>query len=214
MARKKIEEPMEQVEAQAMAVQPDKKQRKPRETKSPKSAVMKAQEPVKEGKIGRADVQRALDILRRYKDGKAMLESRAVENEQWWKLRHWSTMSSESKDSRFESAWLFNMLLNKHADAMDNYPEAVILPREEKDMEAAWELSEIVPVVMDMNGMEEVYDKAWWSKLKNGTGIYGVFWNSRKENGLGDIEVREIDVLNVYWEPGVEDIQNSPNFCS
>jgi hypothetical protein len=165
-------------------------------------------------KVTQDDVRRAMDLLRKYKAGKAQLETRAVQNEQWWKLRHWSTMDDKTNESRFESAWLFNMLLNKHADAMDNYPQPVILPRERRDEEEAQKLSKILPVVMDLNGMEDVYDAAWWSKLKNGTGIYGVFWNPRKENGLGDVEVREVDILNVFWEPGVEDIQRSPNlFC-
>ena len=39
------------------------------------------------------------------------------------------------------SAWLFNAILNKHADAMDNYPEPVVLPRERSDEESAKVLS-------------------------------------------------------------------------
>lgn len=164
-------------------------------------------------KIGTKEIRKAMETLKKYKDGKALLEQRAIENDQWWKMRHWGVIDPKrGKDTRFESAWLFNMLLNKHADAMDNFPEPVILPRERQDKEDAQLLSEIVPVVMEVNGIEEVYDTAWWSKLKNGTGIYGVFWNSRKENGLGDIEIREVDILNVFWEPGVEDIQRSGNF--
>lgn len=31
------------------------------------------------------------------------------------------------------SAWLFNAIVSKHADAMDSFPEAVILPRSEAD---------------------------------------------------------------------------------
>ncbi len=46
------------------------------------------------------------------------------------------------------SAWLFNAILNKHADAMDNYPEPVVLPRERSDEESAKTLSSILPVVL------------------------------------------------------------------
>lgn len=44
-----------------------------------------------------------------------------------------------------------------------------------------------------------------------GTAVYGVFWDSRKDNGLGDIEIRNIDLLNLFWEPGITDIQKSRN---
>jgi len=197
----------------------NKKKKAPTTGQEPKPKAARAkmpeiEQPRQGQKIGVEDVRRAMTLLKKYKDGKALLENRAVENDQWWRLRHWSVMDTKKNDSRFESAWLFNMLLNKHADAMDNYPEPVILPREARDKEDAQELSEVVPVVLENCGMEEVYDAAWWAKLKNGTGIYGVFWNPRKENGLGDIEIRQVDILNIYWEPGIMDIQMSPNlFC-
>ena len=41
-----------------------------------------------------------------------------------------------------------------------------------------------------------------------------MFWNNEKLNGLGDIEIKKVDLLNLFWEPGITDIQKSPNlFC-
>ena len=65
-----------------------------------------------------------------------MLETRVVEDELWWELRHWEVMrrdrarTGKDTDVRPEptSAWLFNSITNKHADAMDNFPEPVVLP--------------------------------------------------------------------------------------
>jgi hypothetical protein len=45
--------------------------------------------------------------------------------------------------------------------------------------------------------------------MQEGTGAYGVFWDKDKLNGLGDIAIRKINVLNLFWEPGVTDIQDS-----
>ena len=45
--------------------------------------------------IGREQVQKAQQILNKYKEGKANLEQRIVENEQWFKLRHWECMRTE-----------------------------------------------------------------------------------------------------------------------
>lgn len=166
-------------------------------------------------KIGEEEVAKATETLNRYKQGKSNLESRIVENEEWWKLRHWEQMrKTTNTDVLPTSAWLFNCLANKHADAMDNYPEINCLPREEGDKEEAEKLKDILPVVFEQNDFEETYSDVWWYKLKQGCGVYGVFWNNEKLNGLGDIEIKKVDLLNLFWEPGITDIQKSPNlFC-
>ena len=162
--------------------------------------------------IGREQVQKATNILMKYKEGKANLERKIVENEQWYKLRHWECLQSkEHRQVQPSSGWLFNCIANKHADAMDNFPSPNILPREEGDKAEAEMLSSIVPVVLEENDFEEVYDRVWNYKLKTGTGVYGVFWDSSKMNGLGDIAIRKIDILNLFWESGITDIQKSRN---
>lgn len=164
--------------------------------------------------IRQEDVEKAASILQEYKSGKANLESRVVEDELWWELRHWEAIRKKKKDAdqpEPTSAWLFNAVINKHADAMDNYPEPVILPRESSDEESAKTLSEVLPVVLEYNDFQDTYSDNWWEKLKHGTGVYGIFWNSEKENGLGDIDIRPIDLLKIFWEPGITDIQKSRN---
>ena len=162
--------------------------------------------------IGREQIQAAQQTLQRYKEGKANLERRIVENEQWFKLRHWECMrKSETKQVEPSSGWLFNSIANKHADAMDNFPSPNVLPREEGDKAEAEMLSSILPVILEQNDFEETYDNVWDYKLKAGTGIYGVFWDKDKMNGLGDITVRKVDIINLFWESGITDIQRSRN---
>ena len=123
-------------------------------------------------------------------------------------------MRDKKADVQPTSAWLFNALANKHADAMDNFPAPNILPREEGDQGEAEMLSAIVPVVLEQNEFEEVYSEEQDYKLKSGTGVYGVFWDQSKLNGLGDISIRKVDLINLFWEPGITDIQKSRNvFC-
>ena len=162
--------------------------------------------------IGREEIQKAQLTLNKYKEGKANLERRIVENEQWYKLRHWECMRKE-KDNQVEpsSGWLFNAIANKHADAMDNFPSPNVLPREEGDKAEAEMLSSIIPVILEQNDFEETYDNVWDYKLKAGTGIYGVFWDKSKLNGLGDISVKKVDIINLFWESGITDIQMSRN---
>ncbi len=168
--------------------------------------------------IGENEIAGAIETLQRYKNGKANLENRIVENELWWRLRHWETvrkglLNREKPGAAPEptSAWLFNAIINKHADAMDNYPEPVVLPREQSDEQSAKTLSEVLPVVLENNDFEQTYSDNWTEKLKHGTAAYGVFWNADKENGLGDVDVRAIDLLKLFWEPGIDDIQQSRN---
>ena len=162
------------------------------------------------GKIGKDEVADAVSILKKYKEAKSSLEKRIVDNEQWFKMRHWEQLSGASGNEN-ASAWLFNSIANKHADAMDNFPEVTCLPREASDEAAANVLSQILPVIFERNGFEKVYSDAWWYKLKAGTAVYGAFWNPMKNNGLGDIEIKQVDVLNLFWEPGIKDIQKSKN---
>lgn len=193
---------------------------------SPEMAAMLLTRPEDAPMITDKDVERGIDLLTKYKDGKSNLESRIVNDELWWELRHWEGIG-QSKTKRVDrsgkevkatppqpkptSAWLFNTIQNKHADAMDNYPEPVVLPREKSDEQSAKTLSQILPVVQEYNHFEQVYSDNWWEKLKHGTAAYGVFWDSQKDNGLGDIEIRDIDLLNLFWEPGITDIQKSRN---
>ncbi len=170
------------------------------------------------GVIGPEEVRQAAQVLQKYKEGKANLEQRIIGNEQWYKLLHWGQLRQEGKVGPGEceptSAWLFNSIANKHADAMDSYPKPNVLPREEGDREDAKMLSSVLPVILERNGFEQTYSDVWWYKLKSGTGVYGVFWNPRLENGLGDIDIRKLDLLNLFWEPGISDIQQSRNLFS
>ena len=163
--------------------------------------------------IGENEVRKGMEILRRYKKGKQNLEDKITRNEKWWKMRHWDLMESEYNidDPKPASGWLFNVIISKHADYMDSFPASDILPREEGDIEEAQRLSSIIPVVMRQNGYKEVFSDEVWYKLKHGTGVFGVFWDNNKLNGLGDVAIKSMDLLSIFWEPGITDIQDSEN---
>ena len=164
--------------------------------------------------IGKEQVQKARVTLQKYKEGKANLEQKIIESEQWYKLRNWECMRKAKKSDQVEpvSGWLFNSIANKHADAMDNFPCPNILPREEGDKPEAEMLTSIIPVILEQNDFEETYDVEVDDKLKSGTGIYGIFWDGSKLNGLGDISIEQQDILSLFWQPGITDIQDSRNF--
>lgn len=164
--------------------------------------------------VGKEQLKKFTKILREYKAGKSRTEARIIAAEQWWKLRNTAEEQKKTEigaDGGFtsSSAWLHNVITSKHADAIEAYPEPNILPREEGDKAEAKMLSSIVPCILEQNDFEEVYNDAMWSKMKFGTAAYKVVWDKNIAGGLGDIRVDKINLLNVYWEPGIEDIQKS-----
>lgn len=171
--------------------------------------------------IDKKAIDEATQTLKDYKAGKANFEQRITEEERWWKLRHWDVIrgkhAAETQQNPEEqrpeptSAWMFNSIANKHADMMDNFPEPNVLPREAADEQDAKTLSSVLPVIFERNEYEQTYSRAAWYKLKHGVAAKGVFWNKELENGLGDIDIRFIDMLNIFWQPGVTDIQDSRN---
>jgi len=155
-------------------------------------------------------------LLMEYKKGKASVDRRIINAQDWWKMRNWEQIQNErgtrgATHVKSATAWLWCCIVGKHAEAMDAFPEPVVLPRMEEDKAEAQMLSDILPVVLSMNGFEEEYSKAQWQKFQEGTGTYHVGWDKTKLGGMGDISVRNVNLLNLFWEPGVEDIEESQN---
>ncbi len=160
-------------------------------------------------RLSAKDIEAAAERLRQYKTGKQRLDNRLYREKLWWRDRY-------GKDGRAgkgasTSAWLFNSISHKHADLCDNYPVCRVLPREPGDETEAAMLSDVLPVIMKNCRFDRTYSDNAWSKLKHGMAAYGIFWDPRLENGLGDISIRRVDVMNLFWAPDVSDIQESPH---
>jgi hypothetical protein len=166
--------------------------------------------------IGTEQVRKFTEILQKYKSGKTHTEQRVIAAENWWKLRNTAEEEKETnigKDGSFvsKSGWLHNVITSKHSDAMAAYPEPAIMPREASDKAEATMLSAIVPCVMEQTGFEATYSDVAWQKMRGGTGVYKVIWDAHK-NGIGDIAIESVSILNLFWEPGIKDIQKSRYF--
>ena len=157
-------------------------------------------------------ISEARETMLKYKAAKAPMDTRIVTNEAWWQLRHLDRITRDlRKETDTPSAWLFNSIANKHADFLDNAPSCSVLPREASDRQTAEKLSSVVPVILEQNDFEQVYSDACDYKLKNGMCCYRVGWDTEMENGLGNVSVDKVDILNLFWEPGITDIQKSRN---
>ena len=167
--------------------------------------------------IGPNEIKKFMKVLQNYKSGKSATDRRIIASEQWWKLRNTEEEQKETeigKDGGFtsKSGWLHNVIVSKHADAMESFPQPVILPREEADVQEAELLSDVIPCILEHNNFEKTYSDAMWQKMKTGTGAYKVVWDKNMLNGLGDIRVENVNLLNLYWQPGITNIQHSRYF--
>jgi hypothetical protein len=156
----------------------------------------------------------ATQTLLKYKGNRASLEQRVIEAERYYRLHNWWSKQTTNKKYgvKSNSGWLFASCNNKHADAMDNIPEANVLPREMADENTAKLLSEVLPCVLELNDYEEIYDTGWWDKLIKGTAVYAATWDAEENNGLGEISIKRVDVLSCFWDTNCSDIQDSKNF--
>lgn len=168
---------------------------------------------IQEPPVGKQRLLEFDKLLIKYKAGKARLERRVIASEEWWRLRNEREEQAEGviegEGFRARTGWLHNVIVSKHADAMENYPEPIILPREPGDRQQAQTLSKVLPCILEQNRFEKTYDVAMWQKLKTGTAVYQVIWDADKLNGMGDITIRRVDLLKIFWEPGIDDIQSS-----
>jgi hypothetical protein len=172
--------------------------------------------------IGAEEVRRARQTMKDYFNAKRLFDIRYRENFDMYNLLY-----NERAEMRFVKdgdgvlhrdliqtkmgAQTLNVILNKHADAMDNYPQPVFLPRSRDDEETAQMLNSIVPCILERNKYEKTYSDAWTDKLVGGADGIAVLWDPQKDNGLGDIAISRMNLLCVAWAPFVEDIQESPH---
>jgi len=162
-------------------------------------------------KIGPKEIRKASETLRKYKEGKTRLEQKIIANEEFWKLRQWNYMNDGKDDFKPATAWLWACIQSRYSDVMDSYPTCNFQPRQEDDKIEAKKLSSIVPVILEQNRYEDVYSDIAWYTLKHGGSAQGIFWDGSKHNGLGDISIKKIDLINLFWEAGITDIQESAN---
>ena len=172
--------------------------------------------------IGVEEIRRAGEILEAYRQGKAALDKRIKDEEiiflmEQYKEQDAQAVAKAAADKKLAplptpvGGWLTSSVINKQADMMDNMPTVACFPREQDDEPEAEALTSILPVVLDRAHFRETYSLNAWYGLKHGIAAFGAFWNPTRERGIGDISITKIDVLNLFWDMTVTDIQESRN---
>lgn len=159
-------------------------------------------------------LMKAQTDLMMYRSGKASVERRVIAAQQWWKLRNAEMQAIERgikgpQEIQSATLWLWSAIVAAHADLMNNYPEPLFLPREQSDEEEAQKLTKVVPVILKNNKFKRTYSKLLWQFATEGTLVSGTFWDKTLENGLGDVSIKKVNILNLFWEPGINELEES-----
>lgn len=172
--------------------------------------------------IGEEEIRRASEILEAYRQGKAPLDQRIKEEEIIFLMEQYKARDAELAARAVAKkqikplptvvgGWLTSSIINKQADMMDNPPTVSCFPREKDDEEEASNLTSILPTVLDRAHFRKTYSLNVLYGLKHGVAAFGAFLDPRKSHGIGDISITKIDVLNLFWDMSVTDIQESRN---
>lgn len=173
--------------------------------------------------IGKDQITKALQTLRRYMSSKKAYDTRYKANFDTYNLMYTENADRETfqdddgrnhyklVDENKIGAQTLNVVLNKHADEMDNMPEPFLLPRAADDEDAANTLNSVIPCILDRNNFDDIYSKEKTDKIVGGAGVYSVTWDSDRMGGLGDVLIDREDILRLFWAPHIENIQDSPH---
>ncbi len=128
----------------------------------------------------------------------------------WYAQVQTELQGKEEKNKAFDvpnshSGHIFNAIQYKHADMMDNFPCANVLPREASDEGGAHLLTEILPFVFERCSFRKTYSLNLYNKIISGTAGYGVFW----DDALGDVSIKDVDLLNFLWQPDAVSLSDS-----
>lgn len=189
----------------------------------PKSTEQAEKENESSGKpIGLDEIHEAMQTFRKYQNSKKQYDERFKQAFKEYNLLYTEATAPQIKTDdkgrsrkvlvpKRKGAQALNVIMNKHADSMDNYPEIICLPRAKDDEQAAKTLNSVIPCIHKRNGFIRTYSDEQLDKFVGGCGCYAVLWDKTAENGLGDIAISRVDILNLFWEPHIENIQDSAN---
>lgn len=129
-------------------------------------------------------------------------------NENFWQAQHWKGIKKqETGEPQPVTPVIFSTLENMLADIMDNYPSPVILGEEKNDENTAQKLAKYLAYVLKRRGYKKIYRDKCREMLKKGMSIQEVFWDTSIYGGLGDVNIKNVDIDNFLWDDSVCDLQ-------
>lgn len=129
-------------------------------------------------------------------------------NESFWQAQHWKGIKKqETGEPQPVTPVIFSTLENMLADIMDNYPSPTVLGEEKGDEEIAKKLGKYLEYILKRRGYKRVYRDKCREMLKKGMSIQEVYWDSELYGGLGDVNIKNVEIDSFLWDDSVADLQ-------
>lgn len=144
---------------------------------------------------------------------KSELHKKWRKYEKFYKNDHWSDVKIDPNRVKPTINYIFTTVESLMPYLTTNVPDPIILPTNPEDEQVARDLTKIVKIILEKNGIEKYLQIGERERLKFGTCIWKVFFDPSKHNGLGDIAFEIVDPVNFFIDPNeVNDLQNA-DFC-
>ncbi len=157
------------------------------------------------GSVSKDLIDEACRCFRDYAGDKEKTVKRIKDDERLYRSWYEKDAHSLKKDFQSSTSFIFSSIENACATSSENFPSANILERSPDGTAVADTLSMILPVVLDNGGFRKTYKNNMRNKLKYGTAVYSVTYNE----GTGNIDIRSVDILDVFVDYNISDIQDS-----
>lgn len=144
---------------------------------------------------------------------KSELHKKWRKYEKFYKNDQWSDAKIDPNRVKPTINYIFTTVESLMPYLTTNVPDPIILPTNPEDEQVARDLTKIVKIILEKNGIEKYLQIGERERLKFGTCIWKVFFDPSKHNGLGDIAFEIVDPVNFFIDPNeVNDLQNA-DFC-
>lgn len=147
---------------------------------------------------------KALRAYDRYTADRSEVIARVIDNEKYYRGFYRRDTDEITQKMKCETPLLFAAIENACATSAENFPSPNVIEREPAGISAAEILSKLIDSEFDRVNFRKTYKENVRNKHKYGTAIYGVFYNDN-----GGLNIKSLDILDVYVDAHVEDIQNS-----
>lgn len=153
-------------------------------------------------------IRKAYDLFDEFYSDTLEFRKKCIDNEEFYRANHWANIPTKPDEPQPVTPVLFSTIESLLGDIMDAYPEPIILGEEEQDDKIAGEVSDIINYIIKRRRYRSIYRDKCRQALKKGVSVQEVYWDTTLYNGLGDINIRQWDILNFLWDPKSETLQD------
>lgn len=157
------------------------------------------------GKLKPDFIAKAYQQYQRYMSDMAAWREKVKENDKWYKCNYSRPLAAGANEPAPATAFISSAIFSRYADYIDNYPTPNVLERRPEDTETAKKLRDIIPIILELSEFKKKYKRNCYNKMKNGSGIYGVFYDEVNKA----VQISVVDVLDFYCDIHCDDIQDS-----